>query len=121
MKGYNPTEAVGMYPLDEVNSFAGRNSYDIATGQVDGMPDKFYYKLLNKSGSFYFLKNDAGNGYTIVPVPYDNIRIEYSNGKFTITDTDGTIYTFGSEGSVSTSDMASKGLELSGNSITELY
>lgn len=120
MKAYNPTSPTGTYPLDDLNLFYGRNSYDIATGKVDGMPDKFYYKLLNKTGSFYFLKNDAGNGYTIVPVPYDNIKIQHNNGQFTITDTDGTIYTFGEQGPASTSDMASKGIEFSGP-FTNMY
>ncbi len=72
------------------------NTYYMGNGVIDGMPDTFYYKLLNKSGSFYFQKNDSGTGYSIVTVPYDNIKITYNNGgSFTIVDTDGTTYTFG--------------------------
>lgn len=89
----NSKMAGGAYPLYDGSSSA----YDIAAGLVDGMPDKFNYKLLNKSGSFYFQKNSSGSGYTIVPVPYDNIKITYdsTNDGFIIIDTDGTQYTFG--------------------------
>lgn len=74
------------------------NTYDLVTGTKDGSPDKFNYKLLNKSGSFYFRKDSYGTGYTIVPVPYDNIKINYNNGVFEVIDTDGTLYYFGAQG-----------------------
>lgn len=83
------------YPLNNLDGLA---PYDVAAGNKDGMPDKFYYKLLNKSGSFYFQKTTSGSGFTIVPVPYDNISIQYVNGAFTITDTDGTAYYYGTPG-----------------------
>lgn len=78
------------------------NAYDLVMGIKDAEPDKFNYKLLNKSGSFYFQKNSSGTGYTIVAVPYDNIKITYdtSNQTFKIVDTDGTTYHFGVAGSV---------------------
>ena len=84
------------YPLYNSSS----NAFDIAAGDVDGMPDKFNYKLLHKSGSFYFQKNSAGDGYTIVPVPFDNIKITYNSvdDMFNIIDTDGTGYLFGGLG-----------------------
>jgi|GEM_PF-1015675 len=86
------------YPLWSTSPFPFANAYDLAMGQKDGMPDKFNYKLLGKSGSFYFQKNDAGTSHEIVPVPYDNIRIVYDNGRFIITDSDGTVYYFGETG-----------------------
>ncbi|MDR1155710.1 MAG: hypothetical protein LBL04_13470 [Bacteroidales bacterium] len=98
------------------------NRLKLAKGQLDGMPDKFYYKLLNKSGSFFFQKN--GSSYTIVPVPFDNIKIEYIepginrySGSFVITDTDGTVYYFGLPGYVVdiSEDPAPYGIEFSGN------
>ena len=94
-----------------------KNAYYMAvTQEQDGMPDKFYYKLLNKSGSFYFLKDGAS--WSIVPVPYDNIKIEYSktNYNFTITDVDGTVYQFGHSGAASYDDPQIKSVELSGSS-----
>ncbi|MGS2765213.1 hypothetical protein [Sinomicrobium sp. M5D2P9] len=83
------------------------NAYDLAIGEKDAMPDKFNYKLLNKSGSFYFQKNNSGNNYTIVPVPYDNIKITWneSSSTFTIVDTDGTVYSFGVPGAVYYNDL----------------
>jgi len=86
----------------------------IATGGADGAPDRFSYKLANKSGSFYFRKSDNGTGYSIVPVPYDDIKIQYNSGQFVITDTDGTIYYFGTSGVAYPSTAASMGVELSG-------
>lgn len=86
------------YPLYSTSPFPYANAYDMAAGEIDGMPDKFAYKLLNKSGSFYFLKNHAGGVETILPVPYDNIKIQLVNEQFVITDTDGTVYYFGGLG-----------------------
>lgn len=93
------------------------NAYELAMGLKDGMPDKFNYKLLNKSGSFYFMKNDAGTGYAIVPVPHDNIRIQFDNGRFIITDSDGTVYHFGAPGTgLDTDHLKDYGIETSSSS-----
>ncbi|GAA4314384.1 hypothetical protein [Compostibacter hankyongensis] len=99
MKNYDPYACSScLYPLWSASPWPYANAYDLATGAKDGMPDKFNYRLLNKSGSFYFLKSSTGTGYTIVPVPYNNIRITYNNGQFIIVDTDGTVYYFGEQG-----------------------
>src|SRR5690606_36498722 len=76
--------------------------------------DKFNYKLLNKSGSFYFQKNHAGTGYTIVPVPFNNLQISYNNGQFKIIDMDGTTYTFGMPGAINMNQQAASGKEVTG-------
>jgi len=104
------------YPLQALSPFPYRNSYDIAFSNIDGMPDQFNYKLLNKSGSFYFQKNYAGTGYSIVSVPYDDIQISYNQGQFKIVDTDGTVYYFGSIiiPPNDSDDGAEKGFEYSG-------
>ncbi|WP_346319533.1 hypothetical protein [Chitinophaga sp. YIM B06452] len=73
-------------------------TYNLATGTEDGAPDKFNYRLLGKSGSFYVQKSGDGATYTFVPAPYENIRIVLTNNQFIITDTDGTKYTFGQAG-----------------------
>lgn len=88
-------------------------NYFLATGAKDASPDKFSYKLLNKTGSFYFQKNDYGTGYSIVPVPFDNIGIEYNSGQFIITDVDGTKYFFGEPGSGDINQILGKGIEVS--------
>jgi len=62
-------------------------------GYADEEPDKFYYQLLGKSGSFYFQKQPDGS-FKPIPVPFNGVKIEYSNGQFKIVDTDGTKYTF---------------------------
>lgn len=73
-------------------------TYQLATGLDDGAPDKFNFRLLGKSGSFYIQKSGDGASYTFVPAPYENIRIVMTNSQFIITDTDGTKYTFGQAG-----------------------
>lgn len=104
------------YPLVDNTPFSYHNAYDLAVGEKDALPDKFNYKLLGKSGSFYFQKNDDGTNYTIVPVPFDNIRIQYDNGRFIITDNDGTVYYFGESGPAGGLDqLASQGREVSGS------
>lgn len=95
IKSQNQNNNATYYPLEAAN---WRDAYRFSAGDLDGMPDKYYYKLLNKSGSFYFKKDDAGTGYTIVPVPFENIRITFANNVFTIIDTDGTTYIFGASG-----------------------
>lgn len=99
--GYIGNEDIRAYDKNHPEldfTFNIQNAHALATGQMDGMPDKFNYKLLNKSGSFYFFKNIWGTGYSIVPVPFDNLKITYADGAFTIVDTDGTTYYFGSTG-----------------------
>ncbi|MBO9594941.1 MAG: hypothetical protein J7599_18705 [Niabella sp.] len=91
-----------------------QENYYLATGEKDASPDKFTYKLLNKSGSFYFQKNTSGSGYSIVPVPFDNIKIEFNYNQFVITDVDGTKYYFGESGAGDVNLLLSKGMEVTG-------
>ena len=72
---------------------------NLLNGRVDGSPDIYYYKLLDKSGKFYFSKNtfEEWKGQ-IVTNPYEPIRIEAirnsSIDAFHITNDDGTRYDF---------------------------
>lgn len=74
------------------------NLLSIANGTMDTQPDKFYYRLPEKSGCFYLVKNNKGKYF--VPVPYNGIKIEcFPTGNrndvnFRITDTDGTRYEY---------------------------
>jgi len=62
-------------------------------GKYDNEPDRFYFKIPGKSGKFYFQKQiDAS--MKAVCVPYQAVKITYTDGNFTLTDTNGTIYTF---------------------------
>lgn len=67
---------------------------DVADGTKDERPDKFQYKLLGKSGTFYVQKFSNGS-YKFVTVPFNNLKILAIPGGFKIVDTDGTIYRFG--------------------------
>ncbi|MDO3696024.1 hypothetical protein QVZ41_14320 [Wenyingzhuangia sp. chi5] len=104
--GYKNSDFIlSTYPLSNDQKF------DIANNTKDGSPDIFSYKLLNKSGSFCFRKTATGTtNYTIVPIPYDNIKITFneSDGTFTIIDTDGTTYNFGKPGNVSINTLYNK-------------
>lgn len=67
------------------------------TENYDEEPDKFYYRLLNKVGTFYFRRN-ADSTMTAVPVPANGVKIDFTRTEhttsFRITDTDGTVYYF---------------------------
>ncbi|WP_256012532.1 hypothetical protein [Desertivirga xinjiangensis] len=93
----------------------GKHAYYLSNGMADGQPDKFTYKLLNKSGTFYFMKNSNGIGYKIVPVPYDNIAITFDGGSFEITDSDGTKYQFGGPMGGHFEQLRANGMETSGS------
>ncbi len=67
--------------------------WQIQHGIIDEEPDKFYYSLLGKSGVFYFQKQSNGE-MKAISVPYTGVKINYSGGNFTITDTDGCIYSY---------------------------
>ncbi|QDW25177.1 hypothetical protein FFJ24_010320 [Pedobacter sp. KBS0701] len=114
--GYIYNEDIGYYnpscPECNTSPMNVGSAYRLAIGESDGMPDKFNYQLLNKSGSFYFIKNENGTGYGIVPVPFEYLKISYSAGEFTIVDTDGTTYYFGGKGVLSTDNYAQKFTEL---------
>ncbi|MFQ8805400.1 MAG: hypothetical protein ACLR8Y_10180 [Alistipes indistinctus] len=62
-------------------------------GRWDEEPDRFYYRLINKSGAFYFQHRKDGT-VKAVPVPSNGVKIDYdqTSREFTVTDTDGTKY-----------------------------
>lgn len=64
----------------------GKNMVEsVYGGRPDFQPDQYFYRLLNSSGSFFYLPDGA------VTVPYDPIIIK---GKFDITDSNGYKYKF---------------------------
>ncbi len=67
----------------------------VVDGYKEEEPDKFFYQLLGKSGSFYFQKQ-ANGSFLPIPVPFNGIKINYNftTLQFTIIDTDGTTYLF---------------------------
>ena len=96
---YNPNGNNANIQLCDNTVSQGQATYlnALASGERDGMPDKFNYRLLNKSGSFFFTKGTP----QIVTVPYDNtILVSYyvspidGRPSFKIIDSDGTTYYF---------------------------
>ena len=71
------------------SSWYGANVSKWMEQEWDTQPDQFYFELPGLSGSFVL--DTLGVGY---PIPYQNIKIEYKNPKFTIFDEQGTCYSF---------------------------
>lgn len=66
----------------------------------DEQPDEFYYKLLSKSGGFYFKKplQDTSSAYEVLTHPFDPIKIMFNRltpNKLEIKDENGVYYRFG--------------------------
>lgn len=61
---------------------------------IDAQPDLFYYNLQGKRGTFFF--NQTDNLKPVI-IPFDPVKINMTGygDSFKITDTDGTIYDFG--------------------------
>ena len=110
MRPHKALDPADIFYVDPIESTTSSDSYKYATGLMDGKPDKFSYRLLNKSGSFYMVNN--GGSYSFVPVPYENIQIAYNQNQFTITDVDGSIYYFSVPGN--SFDYAGTGREVTG-------
>lgn len=63
-------------------------------------PDKFYYKLLSQSGSFYFqrvLDTHHQLKEQFVTYPYDLLNVEGRYSAFNLRDKDGFLYNFGGD------------------------
>ena len=76
-----------------------KHHYEILHGEIDSQPDRFYYNILGKSGSFVLSK--TRNDRVFLPIPFNGISITCSSVSdkssavtFKITDTDGTEYNF---------------------------
>lgn len=81
--------------------------YFLSQGSHDVYPDQYFYKLLNKQGSFFVVNNKP------ITVPYDPVRINIlpNDEGFVITDESGMMYCFGrsSDKSQSLREMSSQG------------
>lgn len=103
-----------VYKDDLINYVEGSREwyskcYYIATTRSnDSEPDIFYYKLLDRSGSFILHKEVSDGAVKAVTIPYDPIKIEIiDNGNgLKIIDDNGNAYTFNvKEGTVSSSNV----------------
>ena len=61
---------------------------------LDEQPDEYYYKLPEKSGMFMYSLEPKNSGTTYLPIPYEDVKITYAGGYFTIVDDNGTTYRF---------------------------
>lgn len=73
--------------------------YWYANGASDLAPDKFSYRLIGKSGEFYFAKKQTGSPLdTAIIHPYEPIRVAYTKNNshlnLAITDEKANVYTF---------------------------
>lgn len=71
---------------DYVRSLAINNNWE--------QPDEFYYRLLNKQGMFMYSMEPKDSTKKFLPLPYEDIRIDWITPFFKIIDDDGTIYKF---------------------------
>ena len=88
------------------NATSASNMYSLwVNGGIEKNPDKFYFKLNDKSGGFYFEKIGSTAANQIVVHPYEPVKIkDYTTSldanrcridRFDITDDNGIQYTFG--------------------------
>jgi hypothetical protein len=72
---------------------ASFNNYktDLYLGETDPEADIFFFSLASKSGKFFWEQTSQ----QFLTTPYTNIKIEWIDGGFKITDDDGTVYLFG--------------------------
>lgn len=57
-------------------------------------PDEYYYRLPDKQGMFMYAMEPVDKSRKYLPVPYENIRIDWTGDYFRITNDDGTVYKF---------------------------
>ena len=79
----------------------------MANGTLDEEPDHFYFKLLQRSGSFYFHKKPrTSDPYQIITHPYEPVKINYIDYKtWEITDDNGVHYQFGTDDAYTESNV----------------
>lgn len=70
-------------------------------------PDEYYYQLPNKQGMFMYAMEPVDASRSFLPLPYNDIRIDWMGKYFRIIDDDGTIYNFNGA-----SDIGGKNLSL---------
>lgn len=68
--------------------------YYMAKTKSTEHPDEYYYRLLNKQGMFMYSMEPKDKTKQFLPIPYENIRIDWTGKFFKITDDDGTTYKF---------------------------
>ncbi len=104
--GYLNLSEVGVYDVGRTRPDNFWLDY-LSKNQVDEQPDEFNYSLMNKSGKFFYQKYN-NNTFKAMPVPYDQLDIQYDKitQTYTMVDIDGTKYFFGGTGCTESTHMA---------------
>ena len=68
--------------------------YTMANDKCREQPDEYYYRLLGKQGMFMYSMHPQDSTRHFLPLPYEDIRIDWTGRFFKIIDDDGTTYTF---------------------------
>lgn len=87
----------------------GASHAELLTKNSTEEPDEYYYRLSDKQGMFMYAMEPLDASRSFLPLPYDDIRIDWMGKYFRIIDDDGTIYNFNG-----TYDIGGKSLNLIG-------
>ena len=68
-------------------------------------PDEYYYRLPDKQGMFMYAMEPVNASCQFLPLPYENIRIDWVGRFFRITDDDGTVYNFNGRKDIGGQDL----------------
>lgn len=66
----------------------------MAKGYACEQPDEYCYRLLSKQGMFMYSMEPKDPTKQFLPLPYEDIRIDWKGSYFQIVDDDGTLYKF---------------------------
>ncbi|MFY0255831.1 hypothetical protein ACDQ55_17960 [Chitinophaga sp. 30R24] len=80
-RGIKRANQIGIKDVEDIDNICNQN--------YDSEPDLFSYNFMGKSGRFIF---DASN--QVMKITYDDVKIEFVDGNFRVTDTNGRVYIF---------------------------
>lgn len=102
IQGFEDNTVTKTCPFDKETYKNPNRIYDMATSKSTEHPDEYYYRLLNKQGMFMYSMEPKDPTKKFLPIPYEDIRIDWMGTFFKIIDDDGTTYKFdgGREGAI---------------------
>lgn len=94
IQGFEDNEVTRTCPVDKETYKNQSRIYLMVTDKSMEHPDEYYYRLLNKQGMFMYSMEPKDPTKKFLPIPYENIRIDWTGRFFKIIDDDGTTYKF---------------------------
>ncbi len=88
--GVTPDMVLNATPTQQASYLVSNN-----TGNLDFEPDIFVYNFNGKSGKFFLQK--SGSSFVGYSIPFSEMKIVLANDTWTITDSDGVKYIFGTD------------------------